>query len=197
MMDSSLTRTSRFLSLVLRHDPGRVGLALSAGGWVDVDDLIAAARRAGHAVDRELLERVVAENDKRRFALSADGARIQANQGHSVPVDLGLAPLVPPEVLYHGTSVRSVPSILERGIDAGLRVHVHLSADGRSGRTPARTTRRTPGRGWADAPGWPHVLPVRERRLARRVCPGALRGRSVGGVDRRSYPETAWDLVPT
>ncbi|HEX8299212.1 MAG TPA: RNA 2'-phosphotransferase [Rubricoccaceae bacterium] len=128
-MAPSLVRVSRFLSLVLRHDPGRVGLTLDEGGWVSVDDLVAASRQTGVPLDRATLEEVVAENDKRRFALSADGARIRANQGHSVPVDLGLEPLEPPATLYHGTAARAVPSILERGIHAGQRVYVHLSAD--------------------------------------------------------------------
>lgn len=128
-MDPSLIRTSRFLSLILRHDPGRVGLTLGEGGWVGVDNLIAASRRAGVAMDRAVLERVVAENDKRRFALTPDGSHVRANQGHSVPVDLGLTAIEPPETLYHGTPTRFVPSILSVGIVAGRRVHVHLSAD--------------------------------------------------------------------
>ncbi|HEX8384643.1 MAG TPA: RNA 2'-phosphotransferase [Rubricoccaceae bacterium] len=137
-MDRSLVRVSRFLSLVLRHDPGRVGLTLSPDGWAEVEDLVAAANRAGVPLDRATLDRVVAENDKQRFALSPDGGRVRANQGHSVPVDLGLAPLEPPEVLYHGTAARSVPSILAGGIHAGRRVHVHLSADERTAEAVGR-----------------------------------------------------------
>ncbi len=34
-----------------------------------------------------------------------------ANQGHSVDVDLGLAPVSPPEFLYHGTAARFVDSV--------------------------------------------------------------------------------------
>ena len=135
---SALVRISRFLSLVLRHDPGRVGLTLSEDGWVDVNDLIAAANRVGVNLDREMLERVVTENDKQRFALSPDGSRVRANQGHSVPVDLGLAPVTPPETLYHGTAAGAVPSILARGINAGSRVHVHLSADERTAEAVGR-----------------------------------------------------------
>jgi putative RNA 2'-phosphotransferase len=36
-------RISKFLSLVLRHDPARIGLVLDSAGWVDVDALLAAA----------------------------------------------------------------------------------------------------------------------------------------------------------
>lgn len=128
-MTPSLVRLSKFLSLVLRHDPGKIGLRLDEAGWASVDELIAAAARSGMAIDRETLARVVAENDKQRFALSPDGARIRASQGHSVKVDLGLAPREPPELLYHGTAARNVDSIRASGLHAASRTHVHLSAD--------------------------------------------------------------------
>jgi len=128
-MDRSLVKTSKFLSLVLRHDPGHVGITLDDAGWVEVDVLLAAAQRAGVALDRATLERVVAENDKKRFAFSEDGARIRASQGHSVPVDLGLAPQEPPEVLFHGTAIRNLESIRRDGLIPGSRTHVHLSRD--------------------------------------------------------------------
>jgi putative RNA 2'-phosphotransferase len=134
-MDRALVHTSKFLSLVLRHDPASVGLTLDDAGWVAVDDLLAAAARAGVALDRPLLERVVRENDKQRFALSPDGARIRANQGHSVPVELGLTPTEPPETLYHGTAARNVEAILREGLRPGSRTHVHLSADEKTATT--------------------------------------------------------------
>jgi len=125
----TLVRLSKFLSLVLRHDPGRIGLTLDPAGWAEVDELIAAAARSGVEIDRETLARVVAENDKQRFALSPDGNRIRANQGHSVEVDLGLEPRTPPELLYHGTASRFVDSIRGSGLHAAGRMHVHLSPD--------------------------------------------------------------------
>lgn len=128
-MDARLVRTSKFLSKVLRHAPESVGLRLDDAGWVDVDDLLAAAVRAGVPLDRPTLQRVVAENGKQRFALSADGVRIRASQGHSVPVELGLAPVVPPDVLFHGTADRNLESIRAQGLVPGRRTHVHLSAD--------------------------------------------------------------------
>jgi putative RNA 2'-phosphotransferase len=128
-MDRSLVRASKFLSLVLRHDPGRIGITLDAAGWVEVDALLGAAAAAGVALDRATLERVVAGNDKQRFAFSADGARIRASQGHSVRVELGLEPVAPPEVLFHGTAARFVESIRAGGLRPGSRTHVHLSPD--------------------------------------------------------------------
>jgi putative RNA 2'-phosphotransferase len=128
-MDGRLVRTSKFISKVLRHAPESVGLTLDDAGWVDVDELLGAARRAGVALDRPTLEQVVAENDKKRFAFSDDGRRIRASQGHSVAVELGLEPQTPPEVLYHGTADRNVDSIRGQGLIPGHRTHVHLSAD--------------------------------------------------------------------
>jgi len=128
-MAADLFKMSKFLSLVLRHQPEKIGLALDANGWADVEDLIRLANHHGTRLTRPLLERLVAENDKQRFALSDDGERIRASQGHSVEVDLALPPALPPEVLYHGTAARSVASIRAGGLHAGNRQHVHLSPD--------------------------------------------------------------------
>jgi putative RNA 2'-phosphotransferase len=128
-MDAQLVRLSKFLSLVLRHNPGAIGIALDPHGWVDIDELLAAAQRRGTALDHATLLRIVAENEKRRFALSDDGRRIRASQGHSVAVDLGLEPAAPPELLYHGTATRFLDSIRREGLRPGSRQHVHLSAD--------------------------------------------------------------------
>lgn len=120
-------RVSKFLSLVLRHQPQRAGLVLDEAGWVAVDDLLAGCARCGVVLDREGLEQIVRESDKQRFALSEDGQRIRANQGHSVKVSLGLEPVTPPAVLYHGTVDRFVASIRAEGLRRGKRHHVHLS----------------------------------------------------------------------
>lgn len=128
-MDPKLVRLSKFLSLVLRHDPGTLGITLDSNGWVAVDELLSAAARAGKTITREQLDEVVATNDKKRFAFSPDGTRIRASQGHSVEVDLGLDPVEPPERLFHGTATRSVESIRAEGLVRQSRQHVHLSPD--------------------------------------------------------------------
>lgn len=121
------TRISKFLSLVLRHQPETIGITLSEDGWTNVDELIAAINRHGQDLDFETLEQVVESNDKKRFAFSDDGEMIRANQGHSVEVKLGYPPTPPPEILYHGTVARFLPGIREKGIQKGQRHHVHLS----------------------------------------------------------------------
>src|SRR5262245_42194415 len=122
-------RRSKFLSLVLRHDPARIGITLDDAGWTDVAALLAACAAHGVTITRDELVQIVAESDKQRFALSPDGARIRANQGHSVEVDLQLAQVEPPEVLYHGTVEAALDGIRERGLVRGKRHHVHLSAE--------------------------------------------------------------------
>jgi putative RNA 2'-phosphotransferase len=120
---------SKFLSLVLRHQPDKVGIVLDAGGWVDVDELITACAAKGRRFSRAELDHVVATNNKKRFAYSADGRRIRASQGHSVTVELGLAATAPPDVLYHGTAAATLPLILREGLRPMSREDVHLSAD--------------------------------------------------------------------
>ena len=122
-------RISKRLSYVLRHDPGSVGVVLDAAGWVEVDALLSALARSGLRLSRARLDEVVARNEKQRFAYDPSGRRIRASQGHSVRVELGLARLEPPAVLFHGTATRLVPAILREGLRRGSRHDVHLSAD--------------------------------------------------------------------
>lgn len=128
-MDAQIIRTSKFLSKVLRHKPESIGLTLDAHGWAVVDELLACAARARVLLTRALLERVVAENDKQRFAFNDDRSKIRANQGHSIPVDLQLEPQTPPEILYHGTAQKFLPRIRASGLLPRGRNHAHLSRD--------------------------------------------------------------------
>lgn len=129
MSNVNKTSISKFLSLVLRHKPEEIGLALDANGWAPIEELIARANARGTPLTRLLIETIVADSDKQRFAISADGAKIRANQGHSVEISLGLAPQTPPEQLFHGTATRFIESIRAGGLHAAARQHVHLSSD--------------------------------------------------------------------
>lgn len=137
-MDAKLVKISRFISLALRHRPQTIGLTLDANGWASVADLIDGAQRANVPLTLEVLRQIVAENDKQRFAFSADGLHIRASQGHSVQVDLELEPLTPPERLYHGTARRFLASIQQHGLIAKGRQYVHLSADEATARNVGR-----------------------------------------------------------
>jgi putative RNA 2'-phosphotransferase len=120
-------RVSKFLSLVLRHEPELIGIALGPGGWVPIDALLAGALKAGVSISPDDLDHIVAHNDKQRFSM--EGGMIRANQGHSVEVDLQLEPTRPPEVLYHGTVGKNLDSIRKNGLERRQRQHVHLSPD--------------------------------------------------------------------
>ena len=129
MTDKEIIRTSKFLSLVLRHEPERVGLKLDSAGWTTVTELLEAVNRHGVTLTLEQLKHIVATSDKKRFAFNNDETRIRASQGHSIDIDLQYAPQVPPELLYHGTATRFLDSIRDKGLLKMERHHVHLSAE--------------------------------------------------------------------
>jgi putative RNA 2'-phosphotransferase len=127
-MSKTIVSASKFISLVLRHQPELIGLPLDGAGWADIETLIRLSQ-THHPLTRDVIDEVVATNNKQRFAISDDGMRIRARQGHSIEVELGLTPIVPPQWLFHGTATRSVESIRREGLSKRSRRHVHLSAD--------------------------------------------------------------------
>lgn len=106
-----------------------MGLTLDQNGWVDVDAVLAALGRNGLPEDIDALLHVVEQSDKQRFEVSPDLQHIRARQGHSVDVDLALAPTAPPDELYHGTVERFLDAIMADGLRKMKRHHVHLSRD--------------------------------------------------------------------
>jgi putative RNA 2'-phosphotransferase len=83
----------------------------------------------GMNVNLEIIKEVVEKCDKQRFTISEDFNLIRANQGHSIDINLGLQPINPPNLLFHGTAERDLKSILKYGIKKGDRQQVHLSKD--------------------------------------------------------------------
>ncbi|WP_367322037.1 RNA 2'-phosphotransferase [Streptomyces sp. HUAS ZL42] len=127
-MDERRTvKVSKYLSKHLRHQPERIGLELDEAGWAEIDVLIAACAAHGFHFTRDELDHVVANNDKKRFAV--EGTRIRASQGHSIEVDLGLPSAAPPAYLYHGTVARYLEAIRTEGLRPMNRHDVHLSPD--------------------------------------------------------------------
>lgn len=125
----SPTKLSKFLSLVLRHRPELIHLELDTHGWTNVSDLIKKMNNYGKHIDLATLKLVVENCNKQRFAFSPEGDKIRANQGHSIKVDLGYTPQIPPAILYHGTAKKYVDSIYSKGLNKRKRHHVHLSSD--------------------------------------------------------------------
>lgn len=127
--EKQITHISKFLSLVLRHQPETIGIQLDQNGWTDVSELIEKANKYGVKFDSELLQHIVQTNSKKRFAFNETLDKIRASQGHSIEIELGYISQKPPEILYHGTSEKSVQSILDTGLEKRNRQHVHLSGD--------------------------------------------------------------------
>lgn len=127
--DKLIKEASKFLSLVLRHAPETIQLALDANGWADVDELIRQCNAYNKTLNFEKLQYIVETNDKKRFAFNDDKTKIRASQGHSVTVDLDINPVTPPDILYHGTVDKFLEAIKREGLQRMSRQHVHLSKD--------------------------------------------------------------------
>ena len=117
------------MSLALRHKPDALDLKLNEQGWTTVDALLQGFQNKGISLSLEQLQKVVADNNKKRFTFNDDGTMIRANQGHSINIDLGFEPTTPPPTLFHGTATRFLDSIKATGLEKRNRQHVHLSAD--------------------------------------------------------------------
>jgi len=128
-VNKNAKKASKFLSLLLRHKPEVIGLTLDDGGWAKVEDLIRLTESHHTQLSKALILEAVATNEKQRFAISPDGLRIRANQGHSISVALDLDPMVPPEKLFHGTATRFLGDIMSEGLTKQNRQYVHLTDD--------------------------------------------------------------------
>lgn len=127
-MSQNLNSISKYISLILRHKPETIGISLDEHGWADVGALIAGINRT-QPFTMEMLEKIVASDNKRRYSFNEDKTLIRANQGHSVPVDVELKRETPPAVLYHGTGEKYTSAIDEQGLIPKSRLYVHLSKD--------------------------------------------------------------------
>ncbi|WP_420551443.1 RNA 2'-phosphotransferase [Tenacibaculum aiptasiae] len=130
MNEKDTKRISKFLSLLLRHKPEKIGLTLDKNGWALVDELLIKSKKSGTSFTRENLDYVVMTNDKKRFSFNDDKTKIRASQGHSIKnVEVLTETQTPPPFLYHGTVSKFISSIKEIGLQKMNRQHVHLSID--------------------------------------------------------------------
>lgn len=117
-------KASKFLSLVLRHKPEKIGIQLDPHGWAKVSEIL-----MNMNLTMEDLEHIVNTDSKQRYSFNDDKTLIRANQGHSIPIDLELKAIEPPETLYHGTVGKFLDSIRREGLRRQNRQYVHLSKD--------------------------------------------------------------------
>ncbi len=125
---AKLKEISKFISLILRHKPEAIGISLDEHGWANVSELIEGISKQ-YNFNMEMLEEIVNTDEKQRYSFNDDKTLIRANQGHSIPVDVELEKLEPPEFLWHGTGEKYVPSIDKIGLIPKSRLYVHLSSD--------------------------------------------------------------------
>lgn len=129
MSKNKRDKLSGFISLVLRHKPEAANIKLDEHGYALVKDLIKGTNESGRSLNLDSLKSIVKEDKKGRYSFSEDFSKIRANQGHSIPVNVGMESKTPPDILYHGTAKKSVDSIFMSGIEKRGRNFVHLSSD--------------------------------------------------------------------
>lgn len=117
-----LTSKGKYLSYILRHSMEDFNSGKIDGeGYMSISDLVE------RGFTEVLIEEIVRTNNKSRYEYSPDHTKIRARQGHSIPVDVGLTPSTPPDVLFHGTADRFISSISKEGLKPMSRLYVHLS----------------------------------------------------------------------
>lgn len=100
------TKLSKYISYLLRHNPGDLDLNMDHNGWVSCKELVNKIHKTGkYIINIDILKQIVKENDKQRYAFSKNGDYIRANQGHSINVDMEYTPVKPPDYLYHDTDL--------------------------------------------------------------------------------------------
>lgn len=122
---NDLIKLEKKLCYALRHKPEAFSLVLDEEGFVDAEDVC-----KNFDIDRETLNRVVEQSDKKRFELKEN--KIRALYGHSLSSMIKKEEIIPPEILYHGTSRKAVEAILIEGLKPMKRQYVHLSYDSNS-----------------------------------------------------------------
>ncbi|XP_060077881.1 uncharacterized protein LOC132557400 [Ylistrum balloti] len=125
---------SKKLSFLLRHGAEKEGFTLMPGGFLFVEDVLKLPSLQDFRIDD--VERVVANNDKQRFALKRNPENkrlmIRANQGHTMEVDdLDLKPITSAnevDQVIHGTYWKSWEIIQKTGLSRMGRNHIHFAA---------------------------------------------------------------------
>lgn len=129
MIEEQKKTISKFLSLILRHNPQTIGLHIDENGWADVQELLMKSAQKNRSFSFADLKEIIATNDKQRFSFNSNETKIRANQGHSINIDLALTTGEPPAFLYHGTVDKFLANIRQQGLLKMSRQHVHLSKD--------------------------------------------------------------------
>ena len=126
----NLVDLSKEISYALRHAPWEYELELDEQGFVPIEQLLHALNESG-TYEREVtqadLEQIIVSSEKKRHEIVGD--KIRALYGHTTPQIIKKESGIPPVVLYHGTTHKSLPQILQDGLKPMQRQYVHLSVD--------------------------------------------------------------------
>lgn len=118
---------SKFLALMLRHKPEEFGLTLDAEGFADLNAVWMQVQR--HYRDVSIKEfSLWLESEKGQMRYEVEGSKVRARYGHST-IEVKYERVVPPEILYHGTTEAALGSIRSEGLTAQKRQYVHLSVE--------------------------------------------------------------------
>ena len=124
------TKLSKEISYALRHAPWEYELELDEEGFVPVEQLIHALNESGEykeTITKDDILNIIETSEKKRHELK--GSRIRALYGHTVPSHIRKETVVPPDILYHGTSHKAYEIIMDSGLKPMSRQYVHLSTD--------------------------------------------------------------------
>ncbi len=129
MKKNDIVRLSKLMSVALRHDPAAFQLTLDENGWVPLTDLIEGItkRQKWAWIGETEVQHIVETSDKQRFEV--EGELIRARYGHSQAARPNYPPVIPPEILYHGTPRRALEAIRRDGLKSMSRQYVHLAAE--------------------------------------------------------------------
>ncbi|HET91369.1 MAG TPA: RNA 2'-phosphotransferase [Chloroflexi bacterium] len=132
MTNRRMVKLSKFLALILRHQPERFALELDGEGWASLAEVLEIVQglpnfRWATRADVMAVVEGGSGDGKRRFEV--EGERIRARYGHSMDQPVRYEPCSPPELLYHGTSPTVVEGVRREGLRPMKRQYVHLSPD--------------------------------------------------------------------
>ena len=143
-MNKKLIDVSKTISYALRHRPNEFGLSLDKEGWVDFEVFCRALASYKHPVyvDKETIEKIITESDKKRFELI--NGKIRATYGHSIDTKIEFKKSIPPNILFHGISYKAYVLICFDGLKPMISPYVHLSIDAATARKVGSRHDRNP-----------------------------------------------------
>ncbi len=129
IIENRITKISKRLSYILRHEPQRYKVTLDKEGWADIDYLLNSLHNFKDLTDlkKEDLLDLILNQEKVRFVIKKN--KIKATYGHTIELKRNTSTIPPPDILYHGTSHKSIESIIINGLLRMQRQFVHLSID--------------------------------------------------------------------